>query len=342
MTEESSGVSLETRESKERKFEFIIGVAAEGKSDKVKKGKPNKVEEGICRGGDDCALFWRFAPNQHEILVGGMVLDGVSEGGLGHEAAFSAGKRVRRLLTSLFLQSRKRRFIRNEVAGEVLGKMQGVNKGIRFERKQKLARIKKEKKPGDGDTYATTETLFLVQKGYDSKTGEPRLYLHTWSTGDSFVGVGLKIDENPYEIYRMNIPHNIPGALAAGELGVAGMSPEELTNLTISQQSKKVEEFEETHASSSIYGGLGFKDEFEEGKVDYQRIVLPIGLGIENLRIVTMSDGIWGTAEPRRIAKVLEDFQGNEAAMKLVSLGKEKDLDDCCAVVASLKISKAP
>lgn len=327
---------VETKEPKGKEPEFLIGVASEGRSDKVAKGKQNRIEEGICRGGDDCAFFQRFHPNKHEVLISGMVLDGVSEGGLGHEAAFSAGKRIRKLLTNLFLQPRKR-FTRNEVAGEVLGKMQGVNQGIRFERNQKLARIKKEKGPSDQDTYATTGALFLVQKGYDSRTGEPRLYLHTWSTGDSFVGVGLKIDKKPYEVYRMNVPHNIAGDFAARDLGIAEMSTEELANLTIGQQSKKVAEFEETYSSSVISGAFGFEDKLEEDKVDYQRIILPAGPKVKNLRIVAMTDGIWGTVEPRKITAVLENFQGNEAAMKLVGLGKELDLDDCCAVVASLK-----
>lgn len=340
MAEQGAGIPLEARESKEWEPKFIIGMAAEGRSDKVGKGKPNRVEEGICRGGDDCAFFQRFHPNKHEVLIGGMVLDGVSEGGLGHEAAFSAGKRIRKLLTYLFLRPRGKRYTREEVAGTVLGKMQGVNKGIRFERKQKLARIKREKTLDDADTYATTGALFLVQKGYDSKTGEPLLYLHTWSTGDSFIGVGLKIDNNPYAIYRMNIPHNIPGALTKAALGIGMMSPESLAQLTIEEQQRVLErkerEIDETY-KSRIFGGFGFDDELGEEKIDYQRIILSIGTKIQSLRIVAMTDGIWGTVEPEKIKAVLENHQGNEAAMKLAALGKELDLDDGCAVVASLK-----
>lgn len=341
MAELGSRVPLEARVPEEQ-FKFFIGVAAEGRSDKVRRGKPNRAEEGICRGGDDCSFFQRFAPNQHEVLISGMVLDGVSEGGLGHEAAFSAAKRVRRLLTHLFLRPREKGYILNEVAGTVLAKIQAVNKGIRFERKQKLERIKKEKKSSDEDTYAATGALFLVQKGYDSKTGRQCLYLHTWSIGDSFVGVGVKIGERPYEVYRLNIPHNIPGALTKAELGIGTMSPGVLAGLTIGEQKRVLErkerEIDETY-KSGILGAFGFDDKLGEEKIDYQRIILPTGSKIQKLDIVAMSDGVWGTADSQRITKVLESSQGNKAAMGLTALGKELDLDDCCAVVASLKAS---
>lgn len=341
-----SEVSPERRESQER-WLFTIGVAAEGRKDKVAAGKPNGVEEGICRGGDDCAFFLRFPPNIHEVLIAGAVVDGVSEGGLGHEAAFSVAKGIRERLFSLFLSPAGGRYTRDDVAQRVLDEMRMINQIIRNERLMNLKRIRQAKAPQDEDTYAATAAIFLLQTGYDPQTGEPRLYLHSWSIGDSFVGIALRIPGkrrifSSYKILRINIPHNVAGALALRELGISNMPFENLPGLTIEEQTRVVESYEKTYGSCGrIYAAFGFEDDLLPERIDYRRVVLPSETEAQarGWRIVAMTDGIWGRVKPREIARILKKHEGNDAAMRLVALGHEQNYDDCCAVVASLRKS---
>lgn len=328
----------------------ILGRRQSGKTTKPEEYDPI---EGIYRAGDDSGFLLQFPPNQHGVLFAMAILDGVSEGGMGHECSFNSAREIRTALYKRFVtRPRDKRYTNDEIGGTVADPILSSVNHARFREGQNLLRAGKLKV--GTTTYGSSLALALVQD-YD-REGRRVPLLHTWFTADSDLELFMLDDKRIAFLLGLNLPHNIPGALVRHDLHPISQQfadpdgtkvlVEQIPDISLAKIRALYDEQKAgTADTSGIYTSLGsHPDQF---RIYYQRVVLPQAgetwqeHPLTKVRVVGMTDGLHGysTQEQRMntlgFARSLDDEVTN-----LLNLVQMKDPDD--RMVASAQISLKP